>query len=125
MRGYRQLSASLDQVDPQHRLDVLTYRDFLPSLSFYRGELTASAYGMERDTRFQENDSYRTWYLPTAKDLQRFLAARPEVLLVVREHSLDDFEQETGYSCRRIYRQRKHSAFVCHRPGIDSDKEPD
>jgi 4-amino-4-deoxy-L-arabinose transferase len=116
MRGYETMAATLNRIDPERRLDILTYRDFLPSLSLYRRHLTAAAYAMERETQFQEDDAYRDWYLPSAADLERFLAERPELFLVVREGSLSAFQQESGFVCEPVHQQRNHSAYRCRAP---------
>ncbi len=121
MRGYETMVDEINRLDPEGRLDILTYRDFLPSLSLYRNRLTAAAYAMKRETQFQDDEAYREWYLPKADDLRRFLADRSEIFLVVREVSLDEFQQETGYLCETIYRQHKHSAYRC-RAGAAPDR---
>lgn len=116
MRGYEQMAKTLNRLDPGRNVDVLAYQSFLPSLSLYRRHLTAAAYGMQRDVRFQTDDEYRNWYLPTAADLQRFLQDRPQLFVVMAEDALPDFEKESGYACREVYRQRKRSAYLCHAP---------
>ncbi|MEJ2490698.1 MAG: glycosyltransferase family 39 protein [Desulfuromonadales bacterium] len=115
MRGYEQMAAAIDRLDPQRQEDLLVYRDFLPSLSLYRHRLAASAYGMEREPLFQDDDSYREYYLPTGAALQSYLALRPKLFVVLREHSRDDFEKESGYHCTTVYKQRKHTALHCRR----------
>ena len=116
MRGYEQMAQALNRLDPERKIDVVAYQAFLPSLSLYRRHLTAAAYGMDRDVRFQTDDEYRHWYLPTPADLQRFLATRPQVFVVTSEDGLPDFEAESGYACREVYGQRKRSAYLCHAP---------
>jgi 4-amino-4-deoxy-L-arabinose transferase-like glycosyltransferase len=116
MRGYEQMATALNRLDPERKLDVLAYQAFLPSLSLYRRHLTAAAYGMKRDVRFQEDDEYRSWYLPTASDLQRFLKDRPRLFMVTSADALPAFEKESGYACREVYGQRKRSAYLCRAP---------
>ena len=123
MRGYEQMASTLNRLDPDRNLDVLAYQGFLPSLSLYRRHLTAAAYGMQRDVRFQTDEEYRSWYLPTAADLQRFLRDRPQLFVVMAEDALPDFEKESGYACREVYGQRKRSAYLCHAP-LDNSVDP-
>ncbi|GAB6083000.1 glycosyltransferase family 39 protein [Desulfuromonas carbonis] len=113
MRGYEQMAQALNRLDPGRKLDVLVYRGFLPSLSLYRRHLTASAYGMEREVQFQENQDYRNWYLPTAADLQRYLGDRKELFVVMNAEAKPSFETESGYRCAPVYEQRKHNAYRC------------
>lgn len=115
MRGYEQMARALNRLDPQHRLDVLVYDGFLPSLSLYRRRLTASAFGMLREVQFQEEATYRDLYLPTAADLQRYLATRPRLLVVMKDPARRRFEAQTGFSCREVYAQRKQNAYECRR----------
>ncbi len=123
MRGYEQMATTLNRLDPDRNLDVLAYQCFLPSLSLYRRHLTAEAYGMQRDVRFQTDEEYRNWYLPTAADLQGFLRDRPQLFVVMAEDALPDFEKESGYACREVYGQRRRSAYLCHAP-LDNSVDP-
>ena len=117
MRGYKQMAQALDRLDPERKFDVLVYQGFLPSLSLYRRHLAASAYGMDREVQFQENQDYRNWYLPGAVDLQRYLAERKELFVVMNLKARPCFEEESGYLCDAVYEQRKHNAYRCQAVG--------
>ncbi len=115
MRGYEQMAAALNRLDPQRKLDVLVYQGFLPSLSFYRGRLTVTAFGPQRETQFQPEASYRPWYPADDRDLRRFLAERDELFVVVSKGKIEPFTRRYDFRCEPVHVQRKHSAFLCRK----------
>lgn len=122
MRGYETMARTLDRLDPEHRLEVLVYQSFLPSLSLYRRQRAVMAFGMHREVQFQDDPGYRRWYLETEGDLRRFLAAHPELFVVLRREVSPDFMQVYDYRCRPVYTEHKHAAYRCRRqqPKADS-----
>ncbi|HZV81156.1 MAG TPA: glycosyltransferase family 39 protein [Geobacteraceae bacterium] len=110
--GYMHLADSLNRLDSQRTVKTVIFRDFLPSLSFYRGELVHVA-GKSRDTRFQADDSFRRWYLETDDDLRRAIAGDSRLFMVSRPAHLKDFEELTGFACSELERSGRIAAYDC------------
>jgi hypothetical protein len=80
---YEEMVASLDALAPTHSLPVMVDTDFLPSITFYRGQLSTIALCGKRETHFQPEESYRKFYLETAEDVGKHLRTRPRLFVVV------------------------------------------
>ena len=113
MRGYQQMAAAMNRIDPQKKLTTLIYHGFLPSVSFYRNQLAVMSFSDQRETQFQPEASYRPWYVTTESDLTPILAENPKLFVVVRKQKIENFTTQHAYRCSPIFQQRKHSAYLC------------
>jgi hypothetical protein len=115
MRGYERMAAALNRLDPGRHLEVLVYRGFLPSLSFYRGRLAVMAFGETRNTQFQHNQNYRRYYVRTEEALRSFLATKKALFVVARHGHIEPFTRDYPYACEPLFVQHRHTAFLCRR----------
>lgn len=113
MRGYQQMAAELNRRDPQRQMEILVFRDFLPSLSFYRNRLVPMAFAGEREIQFQPPSSYRPWLIENEKELQDFLEKHHELFVVARKEAINAFTESYSYKCEPVYVQRRHTAYHC------------
>jgi hypothetical protein len=114
-KGLEQLVQAINDADPQRQLPVMVYRDFLPSVSFYRGPLAVMALGDKRETQFQGNPIYRDHYLEDEGELDSYLQGKTELFLVTRSKFQEEFSSRFLFDCRELYRQRKVAAYQCIR----------
>jgi 4-amino-4-deoxy-L-arabinose transferase-like glycosyltransferase len=119
--AYEEMVASLDALDPAHSLPIMVYTDFLPSISFYRGQLATMALCGKRETQFQPEESYRGFYLETAEDVEKYLRTRPRLFVVMPPRFLDFLKQRFHLRCNSVFRQQKFSAYLCK---LDGTFEP-
>jgi 4-amino-4-deoxy-L-arabinose transferase len=117
IKGYEKMAATLNDYDPHRNIEVLVLGDLLPSLSFYRGRLAVMALAGERETLFQPDDGYRAHHLTSSAEVRAFLAGRQRVFVVAPAPNRAAVEQEYGLTCREIFAQRKHTAFLCEPAG--------
>lgn len=113
IRGYRQMGLYLNKLDPDKKLDVLVYNGFIPSLSFYRDKLVVMAYGKERETQFEKDRKYKSYYLTNDNEIMQFVKERGSFFLVTRPKYIKKFENKFFAQCKEVFKQRKHSAYLC------------
>ena len=112
-RGYEQLTARLNALDPDRRLPVLVYRKSLPSISFYRGALAVMALGKEREVQFEQNDDYRVAYVASHEKLQDFLARNTRLFVVAEPEEMVGLSVGQASACEEVFTHRKVTAFLC------------
>lgn len=112
-KAYEALTAAINQRDPQRRIDVLVYRDFLPSISFYRNRLAIMALGLERETDFQNDAAFRQTTLDSKAAVQLALTGKEEIFLVAKSDAFKDFQNLIPSSCEPLFQQRRYSAYFC------------
>jgi 4-amino-4-deoxy-L-arabinose transferase len=113
MKGYARMTEKINGFDPGRRQEVIVYRDFLPSVSFYRQKLAIMALGRVRELDFQKDDSFRRWYVSSATELKETVRNMKRVFVVTRPSDISEFEATTAFACTEIFVQRKHSAYDC------------
>ena len=113
MKGYARMTEKINGLDPGRRQEVIVYRDFLPSLSFYRQKLAIMALGRARELDFQKDESYRRWYVSSDTELKGTVRDMKRVFVVTRPADIGEFETTTAFACTEIFAQRKHSAYDC------------
>jgi 4-amino-4-deoxy-L-arabinose transferase-like glycosyltransferase len=118
MKGYAQMVRKIDSLDPGRREEVIVYKDFLPSVSFYRQKLAIMALGRVRELDFEKDDRYKQWYVTSDADLKKAAKAMKKVFVVTRPADVHEFEAKTSFACTEIFTQRKFSAYECS-PGTD------
>jgi len=111
--AYEEMVAKFDSLDPGRRLPVMVYSDFLPSLSFYRGQLAVMALGGKRETQFQPKESYQECYLETSADVGKYLRTHRQLFVVTVPGTLDFLEDHFHLQCSEVFSQRKFTAYLC------------
>ena len=122
MKGYRPMVMKMNALDPQRQVPTLVYTGFLPSVSFYRQQLAIMAMGRPRETQFEENDRYRTWYVQSDVELKENLADLPRVFVVTEPEHIGKFSAAMLFSCSEILKQRKNSAYDCRAVPVASSR---
>jgi 4-amino-4-deoxy-L-arabinose transferase len=112
-KAYEAMTAAINQRDPERRLEVLVYQDFLPSISFYRNRLAVMALGRDRETLFQDDDAFRQTTLASDIALNTFLSDRAEIFVVAKANALRNFQSLYPSSCEELFRQRRQGAYLC------------
>jgi len=102
VKGYRLLSEDIKAFDPEGKYNVLIYRTFTPSVSFYLNGVKPIAFDRDRETRFQKYDEYKDYLITTEDELYSFLKSHKELIVVSRDDSYKNFENESGYTCEEI-----------------------
>ncbi len=115
-RGYERLVDHLNQLDPQRQLP--------PSVSFYRGQLAVMALGAPREVQFQDDGSYRLYYLDTDRDVTDYLADHPALFVVLHPGEIGRFTLQHPLDCNEVYSQRKAAAYLCREPHAPQETAP-
>jgi len=125
LKNYEAVLGKINEFDPQRRLQVMVYEGFLPSVSFYRGDLAVMAHGEERETQFEEDASFRLQYLPTDTEIAAFLAERQRLFVISKPDKFKNFLSSYPFKCDTIFVQRKHTAYLCEKsdPPIAPDQQ--
>ncbi|MGA1846574.1 ArnT family glycosyltransferase [Deferribacter abyssi] len=113
IKGYRLMTFKINELDPEKKLNVLVYKDFIPSISFYRNKLAVIAYGKEREVQFENDDNYKQFYLTDDREINEFIRNNKSFFLVSRPKRIGIFQKKFNVICRKIYEQRKQSAYLC------------
>ena len=113
LKAYKAMTGAINQRDPERRLEVLVYQDFLPSISFYRNRLAVMALGRDREILFQDDDAFRQTTLDSDIAVKTFLADRKEIFVVAKANALRNFQNLCPSSCEEIFRQRRQDAYLC------------
>ncbi len=114
-KGYREMVDAINRFDSGKKHDVLMYRTFLPSLSFYRNRLAAMALVSDRDLRFEGNENLRDVYLSSEVDVERYFAERGEIFVVTSPAHMKTFKQNHHCLATPVFVQQKHSAYFCRK----------
>ncbi|MGA1861523.1 glycosyltransferase family 39 protein [Deferribacter thermophilus] len=115
IKGYRQMSLYMNKIDPKNKIDVLVYKGFIPSISYYRNKLAIIAFGKEREIQFEKDNFYKNYYLTSFNEVKSFVNKRDEFFLVTRPKYINEFKSKFLVSCSEIFKQRKYSAYLCKR----------
>lgn len=113
MKAYRALADACTARDPDKRVPVMVYRGFLPSISFYRGELAVMALGREREVMFETDTRYRQWYLTTEDEVRRFAGSRDRLFVVTEPKDLPSLQALVPAECTEIASRKRYSAYDC------------
>jgi len=57
------MATTMNNIDPERKTSTLVYKNTIPSLSFYRNSLVAMADGKTREIQFEDDRSYKDYYL--------------------------------------------------------------
>lgn len=114
-KGYREMVTAINRFESGGKHDVLMYRAFLPSLSFYQNRLVAISLVGDRDLRFEENEDLQNVYLSSEADVERFLAERGEIFVVTSPAHMETFKRNHHCFATPVFVQSKHSAYFCRK----------
>lgn len=115
-KSYETMAAAINRRDPGRSIEVLVYRDFLPSLSFNRNRLVTTALGPKRESQFQDDLSFRQTTLDSLEATREFLATRKELFVVAGTKAFVQFQQAFPASCDVVFAQRHDTAYLCRFP---------
>lgn len=103
VKGYRMISEDIKSYNADKNLNVLIYRTFTPSISFfYLNDVKPIAFDRHRETQFQQYDEYKDFLIETDDELKAFISNNKELILYSRNNGHLDFEKKTGYVCEEV-----------------------
>ena len=112
-KSYKTLTHKLNKIDPERKYEVIVYNSFIPSISFYRNKLSIMAFSKERETQFENNDSYKKYYINDTTTLKNLISREKEFFLVIRPKELSNMKTIYNIECSLVAEQKKHSAYLC------------
>lgn len=112
IKGFKKLTEKINEIDKEKRLEVLTYKWLIPSISFYRQKITVVAFGKKRETQFQYTDDYKEYYIDSKTELSNFLNSQESLLVVTRPKYIKEIS-DFGFTCKDYYNQRNYSLYLC------------
>ena len=117
IKGYRAMVTRMNQLDPERQIPTLVYKKNLPSISFYRQKLAIMALGETRETRFEQNTTYRQWFIDSDAELIAGTSNLPRKLFVVtKPFHLEEFRQKTSFACSELIVNKNYTAYDCQMP---------
>lgn len=112
LNAYRELSDFINRIDPNKKLNVITYRANIPSISFYRQKRTIAVYGRKRETQFEKDKNYKNYYIQNKKDFNLLLENNNDFFTVTKPKYINEIESK-GYKCTQIYDYYKFDLYKC------------
>jgi 4-amino-4-deoxy-L-arabinose transferase len=113
IKGYKSLSTEINKIDPTKKLEVITYKAFIPSISFYRNKTTIVAFYNGRELQFEKSDRYKKYLVNDKDSLSSLLNKLGKFFIVTSPQNIEDFKKEYSCNCNLIAIQREHSAYIC------------
>lgn len=115
IRGYKLMSQKINNLDPLKKLEVITYKTFIPSISFYRNKNTIVAFYDERETQFEKDNLYKNYLINDHKTFTAFLNDLNKFFIVTEPHYITEIEMDYSLNCNVIAVQKNHSAYLCEK----------
>lgn len=115
LKYYKKIVLEMNRLDPAQQVPVVLYREFLPSVSFYRQKLAIMANGRDREVGFEEDAAYRQWYIEKDEEIQPALAGMDRLFLITGQDNLAGFQEMTSLECRELQAQNKKVSYDCRR----------
>lgn len=112
-KGYKKLTENINVVDPDKNIDIMVYKAFIPSISFYRNKISIFALGKKRETQFEYDRNYKQFYIDKKNEVSEVFNKRGEMFVVTKPKYKYELEKNYNLSCGAIYKQRKYSAYLC------------
>jgi 4-amino-4-deoxy-L-arabinose transferase len=112
-KSYKTLTYKLNNIDPERKYEVIVFNSFIPSISFYRNKLAIMAFSKERETQFEENNLYKSYYINDTATLNDFMEKEKKFFFVIRPKELANVEATYNIKCSLVAQQKKHSAYLC------------
>ena len=112
-KGYKKLTENINVVDPDKNIDIMVYKAFIPSVSFYRNKISVFALGKKRETQFEYDRNYKQFYIDKENEVAEFFNKRGKMFVVTKPKYKYELEKNYNLSCGAIYKQRKYSAYLC------------
>jgi 4-amino-4-deoxy-L-arabinose transferase len=114
IKGFKKMAETINLIDPEKKYEVLTYKSFIPSISFYRQKITVSAFGRERETYFENDNNYKKYYIETKEELIDFFKKNDKFFVVTKDNYINEIT-EYGFSCTKKFTQKYFSLYLCIR----------
>ena len=111
--GYKRMSSVINNLDPNRKYEVITYKCFIPSISFYRNKLNITAFYPERETQFEDDNMYKKHYILDKESLAEIIKKNEKVFIVTKPSHINDIVKLYNVSCEKIAKQRIHTAYLC------------
>jgi hypothetical protein len=121
-KGFRPMVERMNGLDPDRKVRTLVYKEFLPSISFYRRELAVMAMGRVREVDFEKDEAYRQWYVRTGEELRAAVSGRPRLFVVCEPNHVGEFTRITNFACTEILSQKRFTAYDCRPAGPVPDQ---
>ncbi|UOD35818.1 glycosyltransferase family 39 protein [Deferribacteraceae bacterium V6Fe1] len=112
IKGFKKMTEEINLLDKDKKYEILTYKTFIPSISFYRQKITVAALGKERETQFQYDDTYKKYYIKNMTELSDFLNAQETFFVVTKPDNIEEISK-FGFTCKDYFNQRKYSLYLC------------
>ena len=115
IRGYKSMCNKINQIDPLRKLEVISYKTFIPSISFYRNKKTIVAFYDGRETQFEKNNIYKKYLINDNKTFINLLENLNQLFIVTDPQYITEIEMSYSLDCKLIALQRDHSAYLCEK----------
>lgn len=113
IKGYKLMSQKINNLDPLKNIEVITYKTFIPSISFYRNKNTIVAFYDERETQFEQNMAYKKYLINNKEDLSNLFNKLNKFFIITESKNIIDIERDYLINCNLIATQKEHSAYIC------------
>ena len=115
IRGYKSMCNKINQIDPLRKLEVISYKAFIPSISFYRNKKTIVAFYDGRETQFEKNNIYKKYLINDNKTFINLLENLNQLFIVTDPQYITEIEMSYSLDCKLIAIQKDHSAYLCEK----------
>jgi len=112
IKGFKKMAEEINKIDKDKKYEILTYKTFIPSLSFYRQKITVAAFGKEREVQFQYDDTYKKYYITNMTELSYFLDTQDALFVVTKPGNIQEIAK-FGFTCKDYFNQKKYSLYLC------------
>ncbi len=112
LMGFENMVKTANKLDPERKLESVCYKRDLPSVSFYRNKIAVMAFGMQRETQFEKNETYKKYYIESETEMKNFLKNNKEFFLFTRGLS-GEFQDKYKIKCEEKFLQRDYSLSLC------------
>ncbi|MDY6821162.1 MAG: glycosyltransferase family 39 protein [Deferribacterota bacterium] len=113
--GYKSMSSVINNLDSNRKYEVITYKCFIPSISFYRNKLNITAFYPKREIQFEDDSMYKKHYILDKKSLTKIIEKNEKVFIVTKPSHINNVVKLYNISCEKIAKQRIHSAYLCNK----------
>jgi hypothetical protein len=113
VRGYKLMSDEINQLDPTKKLEVITYRVFIPSIYFYRNKNTIAAFYSGREIQFERNNRYKKYLIDDEVSFSNLLNKLKRFFVVANPQDINELVKKHFLHCNIIALQHDHTAYLC------------
>ena len=115
IRGYKLMCNKINQIDPFRNIELITYKAFIPSISFYRNKKTIAAFYSGRETQFEKNNVYKKYLIKDNETFINLLKNLNKFFIVTKPAYITEIKVDDSLDCNLIAVQKDHSAYLCER----------